>query len=211
MVLHVRHPLRNRVDETMRKALPPLLVALAGAGLAYLMLVVHPLVGLVVLAPLGYGWSQLQQAKRMTAANPVGALAKFEAAQALPYGIAAAAAAAIIFVAVWFTPPKAPDEETAAGAEAAADPFLPYLGEILKTMAGAISAFLAASFIKGSEEPDSWVATTVEQHFKSTFKDEFDDKPRARDALLSPVFDGEGWSKKGREARAKVIAEAIKK
>jgi hypothetical protein len=192
----------------MMKALPPLLVALAGAVVAYLMLVVHPLVGLVVVLPLGYGWWQLREAKRLTATDPVGALDKFEAAQALPYSLALAASAALIFAAVWLTPPEPPSEEEIAEG-ATVDPLLPYIGEILKAVAGAISAFLTAAFIKASEEPDSWVAGTVEEHFKSVFKGKFAAGTTARDALLSPTFANEGWSKKGRTKRAEAIAQAL--
>lgn len=194
----------------IKKAIPPLLVVVAGAAVAYLMLTAHPLWVLLAVVPGLIGWWALGKATRAVERDPVGSLALFAWGQLLPYALATGVSALLIFLAVWFAPPDGP--EPAPGApKPPANPLDPYFSEILKAIAGGLSAFLTAAFIKSSEDPDGWVATNVERTFKERFGTKFEAGSDADRAVKSAAYNGSGWDADGRRKRATAIAAALSK
>lgn len=195
------------MSEDVKRAFPPLLVVVAGVVVAYLMLTSHFLWILLALVPAGVGWLSLDRARQRLKRDPVGSLKLFEVAQLLPYSVAVAVSSFLIFVAVWLEPPEAP-QAVPGSPPPRPDPFAPYFGEMLKALAGGVSAFLTAAFIKSREEPDGWVASQVEAAFKEHFRG-FPNDAEADRALKSADFNGHGWEPAGRKERAGVIAEAL--
>lgn len=193
----------------MRKALPPLLVAAYGAGVAYLMLTIHPLTGAVLLlVPIGIGLWAMTRARAMAPTDPVGSLRWFERAQLLPYALAAGASAVLMWLAVLFAPPDKPTPAPDAPDSPPPTTFEKYFPEILKALSGAVSVFITAAFIKSSEEPDSWVADQVKAEFQKAFRFRADSD--GENAVRATTYMGAGWGKDGREKRAAAIATAIK-
>ena len=194
----------------MIKALPALGSALLGAAVAYLVFVVHPLLAAVLLIPALIGVGAYLRARNAVWRDPIGSLRWFEASQVGLYTIAAADGAAVIWVAVSLAPPEA-SKAAVPTTNAHESPAASYLGEILKAASGALSAFIAAAFVKPSEEPDSWVAARVEAEFKRAFTNVFRAGSTGEQALLSPDFGmSSGWDAEGRRTRAEAIAAALK-
>ena len=87
--------------------------------------------------------------------------------------------------------------------------FEKYWPEILKVLAGALSTFITAAFLKSTEEPDKWVAELTKSEFQKAFGALFKAGSDGEQALRGPVYKGEGWDAPGRKKRAEAIASAL--
>lgn len=190
----------------MAKSLPPLLVALVGAGVVYLMFKVSPAALAVLVIPMAIGLIAWWRARELVSGKkPVESLRWFGASQLVLYTLAAAAAAALIYVAVLLAPPEKPDATPGTPAPPA-DPFDPYLKEILKALSGAAAAFITAAWVKPAEDGDSWVGNQTKSAFQSTFVPLFKDETAGARAVRR---DGT-WDRAERLERAAAIAAALK-
>jgi len=208
VVLHLQQTLLQGGSAGVKKALPPLLVATAGAAIAFLMVTVHVAMGLLVLIPLAAGSAAQLHAERVTRANPVGSLRWYGLAQLTPYGGAVAASAVLIGLVVWLAPPEKPPQVPGT-TPAPPTTFEKYWPEILKVLAGALSTFITAAFLKSTEEPDKWVAELTKSEFQKAFGALFKAGSDGEQALRGPVYKGEGWDAPGRKKRAEAIASAL--
>jgi hypothetical protein len=195
----------------VKKALPPLVVALSGSAVAFFMVTYDIKIAAVLILPVGVGWLAERWARRVTLADPVGALRWYGWAQLQPYGLAIAFSAGLIGLTVWLVPPAkaAPAPGVVPPEPSAFDKYWP---DILKVVAGALSTFVTAAFIKSTEDPDRWVADLTKDAFQETFTyQNFPANSDAELALRSPNFQNLGWDAKGRQKRAAAIASALPK
>jgi hypothetical protein len=194
----------------VKKAFPALLVALAGAGIAFAMVVSDVKWGLAVLIPMALGWLAEFKAKSQTLADPVGSLIWYRWTLLKPYGLAILVSTVLIGLAVWLVPPEKPTVTpgvTPPTPTPAATTFDKYWPEILKVIAGALSAFFTAAFLKSMDDPDEWVADMTRSEFQRRFVvKKFDPNSPAGLALRSEEFQGAGWDADGRFKRATAIA-----
>lgn len=195
----------------VKKALPPLFVALSGSAIAFFMVTYDIKIAALLILPVGVGWVAERWARRVTPADPVGALRWYGWAQLQPYGLAIGCSAGLIGLTVWLVPPAkaAPAPGVVPPEPTAFDKYWP---DILKVVAGALSTFVTAAFIKSTEDPDQWVADLTKDAFQEAFKyQNFPANSDAGQALRSPIFQDSGWDAKGREKRAAAIASALPK
>src|SRR5438045_6668170 len=128
----------------MKKALPALSVALAGAGIAFAIVVWDIKWGLAVLIPIALGSFAEFKAKSQTLTDPVGSLTWYRWTVLKPYGLAILVSTVLIVLAVWLVPPEKPTA-TPGVTPAPATTWDKYWPEILKVVAGSVSAFLTAA------------------------------------------------------------------
>jgi hypothetical protein len=186
------------MGSTVIIAVPSLLIAVGGVGLALLGLRVDwwvPIAFAIVLAAAGYSCSAL--GKSQLPGKPKTGMLLMQLRFLAPLAWSALAAAAAIWVAIQFEPPEdlKPSIETK---------------QLLSAGAGALTAFLTTAFIKSGEEADEkWIAARVKSAFEEKYQGYFMPGSPGQLAVFSPGWDGGGWGWPVRYERAKAIADAL--
>ncbi len=189
-----------------------MVVALAGAGTAWLFLKGHwePAV-LGALAVVAIGVACDQVGKAVLPKHPVLAVYLFEGWLLIPLAVAVLASAALIIVAIKAALP----EKNAAG-----EPTSTETEELVGAVSAGITAFLTAGFVSwAGDEKDSRLADHVKGRFEDKFTRPGVAKPGARvfaagsdgeQWVYSGEFEGiEGWGWAARQKRAREIAAEL--
>jgi Kef-type K+ transport system membrane component KefB len=176
----------------VRPGIAPLVVALAGVGLAYLwdrvsvLLAIAIALAFIVSGVVAYylGRSCLRRDKPKAQA----ARRRFEWTVAAPVGLAAFAAAAIIVVAIEFAAEKSWSEEKK---------------QLIAAAVAAITTFLTTAFVKGTGEADAGlVASLGKERFETDLKGRFPQGTAAQNAVFDLI---RGWGRAARKKRAEEI------
>jgi hypothetical protein len=183
---------------TVYKAIPALLVASLGALLAWLWLVVKiPPAGPVAIAGgvalLGL---VLRVAGRSIARrNPTTAVLLLEAWAVTILSVGSLVAGLVVVIAVWLanqTPTGTPEENK----------------QVITAFLTGLTAFLAASFIKGFEDFDALIASSVKGDLQKAYSTcPYPDESAPWKALHATYAPGAtGWGLGARRARARILA-----
>lgn len=179
------------------KALPALLVAVAGVGLAWLGYEAHwAMSAVLVFSIVVIAEAIYRSGRAAVRSSPVSAIPRIEARILVFGAIAAGASALLIFVGVEFEPDKQASEQTK---------------QLLAASAGALTAFITALWVKNAEEADEeWISSTVRADFHREFADVFPNDSPGANAVFAGDFGGEsGWGREARRVRAEAVAGAL--
>lgn len=183
----------------IKNALPGLVVAAGGAGLAWLGYRVWawlPVVIVAVVALAGYLFHRVGRGRLATA--PVRGAQLMQWRFLMPLALGAGAAGLLIALAVWFEPVEGTSTETK---------------KLLAASLGALTAFLTAAWIKSGEEAaEQWIATPIKAAFQSVFATRFQSDPEGvpAQALFNDTWQGRGWKTTAdRRARAVAVAAGL--
>ncbi|SRR6266545_451903 len=178
------------------KAIPGLLVALAGVGLAWLAFRQSLwLAAVIVAVPIAFGLGTFWWGKRLLARHkPVEALKFMEWGVLVPGTVVAVVAGLLIGAGVFLEPAEGASVETK---------------KLLAASLAAIGGFLTASFIKSGEEADAqWTGVLIKAAFEDVYRDSFPQGSDAWKALYTESWRGlTGWSRAERRRRAEIIAD----
>lgn len=188
-----------------------MVVALAGAGMAWLCLNDHWVLGAAVTVAIVLLGVICDQAARAAITRwPVLSVYLFQGWLLIPLAVAVLASAAIIVLAI----------ETLPKTNAAGMPTSPETEKLVAAASAGITAFLTAGFVSWTgDSEDSKLADHIKGYFEGRFVDEAtaksgdwviqDDSP-ARDWVFAGVVGGiEGWGWKARLLRAKELKKGL--
>lgn len=174
-------------------ALAPLVVALCGAGLAYLWVYVAVWlpVGLV-LAGILLGLGLFRAGRGKIKESPVSGLKFMEWRFLFPGALAAAGAGAVIVIAATL---------------AVQDDWSDEAKGIVGAISGAIGVFISALVVDSAKTADSvWLAEPIKKAFEREFQDAF---PKNSEAWLALYSLQGGWGRAKRRERAKKVAAGL--
>ncbi|MDQ3728435.1 MAG: hypothetical protein M3355_02485 [Actinomycetota bacterium] len=185
------------------KAAPALLIALVGAGLAYLWFEggrAWPLLAVLALVVVGMVADRIGRSK-VKGKNPAGAMVWLELWVLVPIALAALAVAFGIWVAVEFEPGKSTVVEDK---------------KLQAAIVAAIVAFMTAVFVKSAEDVDgNLLAPRIRALFQEQLRAALQAKnpagqpSQAELALESELWQGRGWGRSDRRKRAEAIAAGL--
>ena len=180
--------------DTIAAALPALLVALAGVGIAWLLFYGRGTVAIAaVLVVTATGWLGDRAGRRALPARPVRARLAMELYLLVPISLASFVAGLLIWLAVYFAEDKSWSQEKK---------------ELIAATAGALTTFLSSAFIKGIEDADEkGVAVRIRNAFREAYE--------APDSIPDPdvrrrLFDlNRSWSRQKRKELARAIQDVL--
>lgn len=174
-------------------ALVPFVVALCGAGLAYLWVYVEVWMAVaLVAASIALGLILFRIGQGKVRQSPITGLKFMEWRFLFPGSTAAAGSGAVIIVAA-----------TLAEQDSWSDEAKGLIGAI----SGAIGVFISTLFVDSAKEADSaWLATPIRETFEREFKGVFREGSTADLAVYS--LQG-GWGRTDRRERAEKIEKAL--
>jgi hypothetical protein len=178
------------------KAIPALLVAVAGVALAWVAFRQSMwLAGLIAALPIVFGLAAYWRGNQLlTRRKPVDAVKYLEWGVLVPGAVVAVVSGLLIGAGVFLEPSGTASVETK---------------KLLAASLAAIGGFLTASFIKSAEDTDAeWTGVLVKEAFLDKYGDSLPQGSDAWKALYSGSWRGlTGWGKADRRRRAEIIGD----